>query len=196
MAECPEDPKIDPEIAFIKEVMLDLEVDPNEIPEEKPFNLKKLFRNLKSKKWSRRYSKCRAYGHFKCHDEPCAKAWKSSRAWCILNLKMQRVEIKLKQVCSQYKKHSNFKGLRLSENKNESNGDKSSVSEIDISKGVFPIKICRHGKCALHAVNRYLVLVGRKERQKKYADRQRQAKRPHCREFCHNMACILKGSPC
>ena len=236
MAECLEDSEVDVE-AIIREIMQEKKVFPEEIEEEEPFVLKKFLKNLKNKKKSQRYFRGRAYCQFKCQDDSCGHSWSSNRAWCILDLKEQRIEQKLKEECSLYKNHPNFKEMSLSNSdksddsdgdcsieNNSSDGDCSiennssdgdcnienggdggfhidsnSSTKIyfdDESVGAYPRfedeESVRH--MVEWAVNLHLVLVGRKEKEIRSYDKQRQTNGPHEQSLCE--MCQEMNGPC
>ena len=85
--------------AIIEEVMEEEEVDPRDVPRERPFNLKQFFKDLQD---SRREKSLRYYhgklpGEFRCRR--CGRYWTSGHTSCILDLKKQTVKKKLYQRC-------------------------------------------------------------------------------------------------
>ena len=112
---CPDEVDIE---AIIKEVMKNEKLYPREIVEEPPFNVETFIKAIKSPKkedWSRRYFHGHAYGQFKCDNNLCTNPWSSAYAWCVLDLKEQKVEMKFKQQCADVKSHKDIKKLSLSE---------------------------------------------------------------------------------
>ncbi len=194
MAECCKDSEVDIN-AIIKEIMREKKVTPEEIDKdnkEKPFVLEEFLKDLKDRsKWSLRYFRGRAYAQFKCGNEFCDNLWSSNRAWCILDLKKQKMKLKLKQECTLYEEHPDFKYLSLSEKQ-----EKKELDFKDDSVGAFPSfedeKSARY--MVEWAVNKYLELVGRKERVFKNYDSQRQVNAPHKQSLCE--MCQAMGGPC
>ncbi len=74
---------------YIAEVMEEEDVAVADIPRETPFS---------PMSWSRRYFICKAFALFNRHDE-CSRNWGSARAWCIIDLKEQRIIHKFDQDC-------------------------------------------------------------------------------------------------
>ncbi len=80
---------------YIAEVMEEEDVTVADIPRETPFSLDQLSWIESS---SRRYFSCRAFALFNRHDK-CSRNWGSARAWCIIDLKEQRIIHKFNQDC-------------------------------------------------------------------------------------------------
>ena len=84
---------------IIEEVMEEEEVDPRDIPRERPFNLKRFLKDLKDsgREKSLRYYHGKLPGEFRC--QRCGRYWTSGHTFCILDLKRQTVKTKLYQKC-------------------------------------------------------------------------------------------------
>lgn len=78
----------------INEVMTENRVTTQDIPEERGVDPT----NLSAISQSKRYFKTKAFASFNAHGM-CARSWKSAHAWCVLDLKRQRIAHKLTQDC-------------------------------------------------------------------------------------------------
>ena len=83
------------ERGVIAEVMDGEGVAVEEIPRETPFDINNLGMIENS---SRRYFSCRAFAKFNRHAN-CSRHWGSVRAWCIIDLKEQRIIYRFDQDC-------------------------------------------------------------------------------------------------
>lgn len=176
MAKCPDEVNIE---AILKKYMKENHVDPDEIPTEAPFDVDKFIENLKEKKnWSKRYFRGCAYGQFKCDNTLCGNSWSSPHAWCILDLKEQRVEMKFTQKCS-FKTHKHMKQLGLQ--------DEASPLEPDDEEAV--VEPCyEDAESVRHmvewAVNLYLYITKRKEREPTYHSSNYRPTPEHKEDLC------------
>ena len=82
------------DMEVISEVMENEGLRPEDIPREHGVNPA----SLQQIKGSRRYFRCKAFASFDEHvdnsdqdDDPCYHSWKSAHAWCVLDLKKQRI---------------------------------------------------------------------------------------------------------
>ena len=83
---------------IITEVMEREGLYPEDIPQEYGVNPA----NLQQIKGSRRYFRCKAFARFDEHidtDSDCNHSWKSAHAWCVLDLKKQRIAHRFHQEC-------------------------------------------------------------------------------------------------
>lgn len=149
--------------AIIREVMKENKLDPEEIPEEVyPFDLDVYIEDMKDRKnWSKRYFRGHAFSQFKCEETLCDKSWPSAYAWCIIDLKKQELSMRFKQKCSA--KHvEDIEQLSLQEKPTQQKSKKT--------QGVYPSYEGEESVTRMveWAVNLYLVLVGRKEREEKH----------------------------
>lgn len=176
--------------AIIEEIMLEKGVNPEDIPEEEPFDLEQFIENLKDRNnWSLRYFRGRAHGQYKCKNILCENTWSSTRAWLILDLKEQTVERKLKEECASYEKHQDFEKLSLSESE-----PKPKLNFAKDSVGVYPTFEEEAVRYMVEwAVNKYLEMVGLKEKSN-FHDRQRRVDGPHRQDLCE--MCVRLGGPC
>ena len=118
----------------IAEVMEEEGVDPNEIPKDSHINPS----DLQQIKKTDRYFRCKGFVSFNVHITPsgrqCKHTWKSAHAWCVLDLKKQRIVHRWCQEC------------RLCGGEYEPWFDEEALERM-----------------AEYAVNFYLVRVGRRE---------------------------------
>ena len=86
---------VDEEI--ITEVMEREGLYPEDIPKEHGVNPA----NLQQIKGSRRYFRCKAFASFDEHVDAdlCHHSWKSAHAWCVLDLRKQRIAHRFCQEC-------------------------------------------------------------------------------------------------
>ena len=197
-AKCPNEVCIE---AIIKDVMKDYDVDPQEIPEEGPFDLKKYIEDLKHReKWSKRYFRGHAKGIYTC--DKCDHQWTSIQAWCILDLKRQRVVMKFKQKCK--KKHEKDmpeveeEPSDITAEMEQLKMEKSSTFSLEdeVFTGVLPCysdksnykKTVRY--MVKWAVEKYLVLSGKIEPKIEHNDTPKR-RRPHIQRLCQ-MCKLLK----
>lgn len=80
----------------IREVMKEKGVSTREIPEERRADPKTAVNS-----GSRRYFRVKGFASFDEHVDPgdCHRTWKSAHAWCVIDLKEQRVAYRYKQEC-------------------------------------------------------------------------------------------------
>lgn len=146
--------------AIICEIMKEKEVYTKKIDEEDPFDLEEFLNNLNNREnWSTRYFRGHALGKFKCEETLCDNSWPSAYAWCIIDLKKQKVIKKFKQEC--LKEHKDMQHLSLEEKK------KPSQQSMKKTQGVYPSYEDKEAVTRMveWAVNLHLVLVGRNERE-------------------------------
>ena len=86
---------------IIHQVMNDNDVQPREIPHGAPFNPQK--DNLQRISSSKRYFRTRGNARFNYHTQ-CRRKWTSARAWCIMDLKQQRIIHTFTQDCKTCKR--------------------------------------------------------------------------------------------
>lgn len=93
---------------MIDTVMRENGVTTAEIPQERGVDPSK----IGSIDQSKRYFKTKAFASFNAHKRPsgagpmCSRNWKSAHAWCVLDLKEQRIAHKLSQDCQTCNGHS------------------------------------------------------------------------------------------
>ena len=172
-------------------------VDPQEKKKESKFNVDKFMKAITKgdkSKWSRRYFRGRAYGQFVCDHKlylKPSKNWSSAHAWCILDLKEQKVEMKVKQKCSLQELHmsEDLKQLCLRDY------DQKEATSKDYD-GVEPcfedIDSVKH--MVEWAVNLYLYLVGRLEREHSHHTSSYTPTAEHKEWLCE--MCKRLGRPC
>lgn len=158
---CPKEVDIE---QIIKEVMQGA-VDPTDVEEEEPFDVDNFIRTIKCSnedEWSRRYFRGRAYGQFQCDNELCGNSWSSAYAWCVLDLKEQKLKMKFKQECESAKSHKAIEQLALKDGA-------SSVNPAPKHPGVDPCYEDEDSvrRMAQWAVDLHLYLTGKKGKKPK-----------------------------
>ena len=84
--------------SIIAEVMEEKDVLTDDIPDEQPFDPK----HLADIKRSKRYFRCKGFAMFNNHqrqDLSCNRRWASGHAWCIMDLKKQKIIHRFTQEC-------------------------------------------------------------------------------------------------
>ena len=172
---------------LIQEVMEREGITPDDVPQEGPFNKERFIEDLKSKCWSKRYFRGRAYGEFKCNKELCNNEWNSPHASCVLDLKDQKMVVKFKQECALKLDHVNMEQLDLQ--------DRAEAVDKEDMEGVVEPFFCDESlkKMVEWAVDLFLQLTGRKERKQPNNGDNYRSTPPHRDDLCE--LCI-KGVPC
>ena len=80
--------------ATIAEVMEEKDVFQDDIPEEQPFDPE----NLGEIRHSKRYFRCKGFATFNSHPN-CNRRWASGHAWCIMDLRKQKIIHRFTQDC-------------------------------------------------------------------------------------------------
>ena len=80
--------------ATIAEVMEEKDVFKGDIPEEQPFDPE----NLGEIRHSKRYFRCKGFAMFNSHPS-CNRRWASGHAWCIMDLREQKIIHRFTQNC-------------------------------------------------------------------------------------------------
>lgn len=196
MAECIDEVDID---AIIKEVMAECGLSPDAIPAETPFNKSSFMRNYRKGKRSRRYYCGWASGHFTCNQVHCGHTWPSRYAWCVIDLKEQKLVMKLKQGCR--KKHRQKEDDEDSNNPDDDPEDDKllldspkSAREDDADSeefpGVFP---CYKDEKSVRRMVRWAVKCYMDTNEKGSGKREKRP--PHMRRYCE-MCKILRRRCC
>ena len=84
------------EQAIIKQIMADKGIDPGKIPSEDHIRDPS---NPDSIKRSRRYFRTKGFANFPRHITFCGRRWPSAHAWCVTDLKKQRICHRYSQEC-------------------------------------------------------------------------------------------------
>lgn len=181
---------------IIVEVMEEKGASPDEVAEEGPFDLEEFIKTIKKKnkeKWSERYFRGRAKGQFKCNNELCErknKGWSSIYAWCILDLKDQKVKIKIGQKCTKCQEKRRELGLETSSETSEEDEDEDDQEWI--KQSYKDEESVRH--MVEWAVNLHLYLVGKQDREPIYHKPSYRKTPEHKSRSCK--MCKLMGVPC
>ena len=81
--------------AIIREVMAENDVDPARVRSEDPIQPS----NLDRIRRSRRYFLTKGFANFPRHEGFCGRTWTSAHAWCVIDLKKQRIYHRYSQEC-------------------------------------------------------------------------------------------------
>ena len=176
---------------IIEKVMEENNISPEKVPKEEPFDVDIFIENLKKKEnWSNRYFRGHALGKFECDGAICDHKWFSAYAWCILDLKEQKMIKKFRQNCSP-KHHKDIEQLQIGEVPQSASEPVNDV-RVGVKPRYFDEDAAR--RMVEWAVGLFMELMGIKKREKADHDRSYRPTPEHHREECE--MCQRLGKLC